>query len=133
MPADLFASQISDFLKKVKEATTVDNADLKQVANKWLKRIRKEFVDSKDPYGTGWKRTKRSGKPLVKTGRLMRSFEARIQRGILNVDSDVDYAAEASIGAGHIKRLILPDSRGLPENWYNDLVEQINNKIKEKF
>lgn len=56
------------------------------------------FQKSEDPFGHPWAPVKRNGMPLLKTGRLAKSFNAKSDSGGFIIESDVNYAAIHNYG-----------------------------------
>ncbi len=76
----------------------------KQLAAEALSQVVKGFRQSRDPYGAAWAALKRrSGKPLLDTGRLRNSFNATPTSQGFKVGSNVKYAGIHQNGATYNK------------------------------
>ena len=89
-------------LKKL--AATIEDSDpiLEQIGDRLRKNTVQRFHKGVSPTGRPWKRSKasrkRGGRTLVRTGRLRDSIRAVVNRGQLQVGTDVWYAIIAQQG-----------------------------------
>jgi len=87
-----------------------------------LGRIRRRFLEERDPDGQGWEPSKAAIKrrlsggtgTLYKTGRLWRSIQAAVVDGNERrvIDTDVPYARIHQLGIGQVKRVFMGFSDG---------------------
>ncbi len=96
----------------------------KQLAAEALSQVAKGFRQSRDPYGAAWAALKRrSGKPLLDTGRLRNSFSSSTTPQGFKVGSNVKYAGIHQNGATYnkgsksgVRAVRVPLKRGRKQN-----------------
>lgn len=128
-------------LEKIEEAVKVES--LMKVMNRlgtiWTGDIKQGFLNSRDPYGQSWaalknpsnKRGGLSAKPLLDRGRLVGSIDFVTQDNKLIISTNVNYAEYHQDGTARIrKRAFLPDERGLPDKFKNDLEQALESILK---
>lgn len=84
-----------------------------------IARVRAGFSDSATPEGGRWAQLRyRIGSPLVLTGRLSRSFRARLTRDGFALETSVPYASYHQTGTARMAaRRMLPRDGSLPTSW----------------
>lgn len=113
----------------------LENIGVTQVA-----RTRKNFNNGLDPYGKKWapfknipskKRGGPSAQIMLDTQRLLGSIMSSANSGELQLSTSIYYAPFHQNGTDKmVKRSILPDERGLPEQWNKDIIKIIEKVLK---
>lgn len=73
----------------------------KKIADEAMRLVREGFRTSSDPYGVPWKPTtaRKSGKPLVDTGRLRNAFVVVVRKNGFIIRNPTPYAGTHQYGA----------------------------------
>lgn len=125
----------------VEKAIRVENLlkAMNRLGTVWTGDIKRGFTEGRDLYGDQWaalknpseKRGGSSAKPLLDTGRLVGSINFVIQDGKLIISTNVPYGKFHQDGTQNIrKRAFLPDERGLPTKFKNDLEQSLESILK---
>lgn len=113
-----FVDNITPYLKTVQGRTMQMNIVMRKISLDMKREIRKRFSESKDLNGKSWSplkkiRKKRGGaraKPLVNTGRLMRSITPKSSLLSAQVGTNVSYAEVHD--QGYVNRVDKVSSKG---------------------
>lgn len=133
--------KMSKNLDKVEKAVKAENLmkAMNRLGTIWTGDIKQGFLNARDLYGENWaalknpskKRGGTSARPLLDRGRLVGSIDFVIQENKLIISTNVTYAQYHQDGTNRIrKRAFLPDQRGLPDKFKNDLEQALESILK---
>lgn len=122
-------------MERLAEPGTVHEA-VEQLGEATLELIDRGFERSTSPDGERWERPAyRKGRPLVRTGRLRRSWVLRLRGNSFEVVSMVSYAYRLQAGIrsrrGLVARRMVPDMGEITRRWESAMRKQATAWMRE--
>lgn len=99
---------------------------LKALGVEIIRLINDGFEAERNPYGAKWKKIKRDGRILQKTGAMRASFKVRYLAKAVSVFASLNYANFHQFGTRNMVRREMVPMRGLPRLWRRDLDETVD-------
>lgn len=94
---------------------------LKALGSEIIRLINDGFEAERNPYGVKWKKIRRAGRILQKSGIMRGSFKVRYLAKAVSVFASVNYASFHQFGTRNMVRREMVPARGLPRLWRRDL------------
>lgn len=111
------------------------NDAIQTLGDDWTERLKRTHQQAEDPYGQRWKPRKNQHPhpPLIKSGRMLGSYSSKANKKSITISNNASYSSYHDQGTKTIdKRPLLPDDRGVPEEWIDDAEKAIDDMLRKK-